>query len=229
MGKVSTIIKLTGVLIAGVAVFNLLRLSKDAAQARAVDEVRATFAAYKRAILASDGATAAQLLSAGTIDWYAQIKHDALYATKAELDRLPPIAKIQVLAYRVRVAPQQLQDLSPRQLVAYAVDKGWIVKAATQHSELGHITVSDGSAVADLLVAKRASGQYRFVKEDGQWRFDQLPLLRGGEARLDAAAQLRGESTDELVLSLLSRAAGKKVGPEIWTPPFPAGPPPASE
>lgn len=226
MLRVSSLIKLASVVIAAAALVNLLKSSNEMATASSADQVRAVFAAYRHALLTDDGATAAGLLSAATIDWYGQAQQLALYGNKDQVDRLPAIAKVQALAFRHRVPAETLRQMSPRQLVVYAVEHGWIGKPAAERSALGEISVSGDTAVAELLLAKRDSHQqYRFVKENGHWRFDQLPLLTGGEARLEFAAQVRGLTPDQLILSLIESASHTKVSPEIWNPPFPQGPP----
>jgi hypothetical protein len=218
LGKLFAVVRLASIAIAAGAVFMLLRVPEPPPQ----EAVRQVFAAYKRAVLADDGTTAAALLSAATIDWYGKTQDLALHATKEEIERLGPLEKIQVLAFRQRVPAEELRAMSPRQLVAYSVSRGWIGKTATQHSKLGPVTPSGDGASAELLLSGKATGQkYYFTREDGQWRFNQLPTLQGGDEGLKLAAAQRGMTVDQFVQLLVESASGKKITTDVWTPPFP--------
>ena len=220
------VVGLASIVVAAAAVWMLLRIPEPPPE----DAVRQTFAAYKRAVMANDGATAAALLSAGTVEWYGSTQDLALHGDKQDVEHLPPLEKLQVLAFRLRIPAEELRALSARQLVAYSVAHGWVGKSGTGRSELGAVTVADGSAVAELLLAGKNTGQkYRFVQEGGQWRFDQLPTLQSGGEAIATAARQRGMSEDQLVQMLVETAVGKKLGGDAWEPPFPrATPAPAS-
>jgi hypothetical protein len=217
---------LASCVIAAGAVFMLLRVPEPPPE----EAVRQVFAAYKRAVLADDGASAARLLSTATIDWYGKTQDLALHGSKEEVDRLGPLEKIQVLAFRQRVPAAELRAMSPRQLVAYSVSRGWIGKTGTQRSELGSVIPSGDSAAAELLLSGKATGQkYYFIREDGQWRMNQLPTLEGSDQRLQMAAAQRGMTVDQFVQLLLESASGKKLTTELWTPPFPRATPAAAQ
>ncbi|MGH3055817.1 MAG: hypothetical protein ACRDL7_12665, partial [Gaiellaceae bacterium] len=201
--------------LAAVAIWMMLRVPPEEA-------VRQAFAAYKRAVLTNDGSAAAALLSPGSIEWYGHMQDFALHGSKEELEHLGPLEKLQALAFRMRIPAEELRALSPRQLVAYSVSHGWIGKAGTERSELGTMTVADGSATAQLLLDGKDSGQqYHFAKDGGEWQFDQLPTLQSGGEWIATAAQERNMTVDQFVQGLVESGAGKKLTADAWEPPFP--------
>ena len=201
--------------IAAGAVFVMLRVPPEEA-------VRQSFAEYKRAVMADDGAAAAGQLSAATVQWYGKMQDLALHGSKEEVEQLGPLEKIQVLAFRQRVPADELRAMSPRQLVAYSVTHGWVGKVGTGRSELGPVTASSDTAVANVLLGGKDSGkQYHFVREDGRWLFNQLPTLEESDDELKAAAAQRGMPVDQFVQALIESGSGKKITPDLWQPPFP--------
>jgi hypothetical protein len=209
------LVRLGSLLIAAVALFVVLRLPPELA-------VRQSFATYKRAVMAGDGATAAAQLSAATVQWYGKMQDLALHGSKEEVEHLEPLEKIEVLAFRQRVPAEELRAMSPRQLVAYSVTQGWVSKAGTGRSELGTVTAASDTAVANVLLGGKDSGeQYHFVYEDGQWLLNQLPTLEASAERLKVAAAQRGMSVDQFVQALIESGSGKKITADIWQPPFP--------
>jgi hypothetical protein len=217
VGRMSGLVRFGSFFIAGAAVFVLLRVPPE-------DAVRQSFAEYKRAVMADDGATAAAQLSAATVQWYGKMQDLALHGSKEEVEQLGPLERIQVLAFRQRVPADELRAMSPRQLVAYSVAHGWVGKVGTGRSELGTVTASGGTAVANVLLGGKDSGQqYHFVREDGRWLFDQLPTLEASADGLKAAAAQRGMPVDQFVQTLIESGSGKKITPDLWQPPFPGG------
>ena len=215
MGRVSGLVRLGSFLIAAGAVFVMLRVPPQEA-------VRQSFAEYRRAVMADDGAAAAGQLSAATVQWYGKMQDLALHGSKEEVEQLGPLEKIQVLAFRQRVPADELRAMSPRQLVAYSVTHGWVGKVGTGRSELGPVTASSNTAVANVLVGGKDSGkQYHFVREDGRWLFNQLPTLEDSDDELKHTAAQRDISVDELVQALIESGSGKKITPDLWRPPFP--------
>lgn len=222
MDRLFAIVRLASLLVAGAAVVMLLRMPEPPPE----ESVRQTFAAYRRAVLADDGPAAAALLSAETVEWYGKMQDLTLYATKDEVERLAPLEKIQVLAFRQRVPADELRAMSPRQLVAYAVAHGWIGKPGMGRTDLGTVTASTDAAVGAVLVDGKDSGhQYNFVHEGGRWLFHQLPMLQAGNDLITTAAQQRGVSVDQYVQMLVESGSAKKITADVWQPLFPRATP----
>jgi hypothetical protein len=218
VGRLFAVVRLASILIAAVAVFILLRTPGPPPE----EVVRQAFAAYKHAVLANDGAGAAALISNGTAEWYGRMQDLALHASKEETDALGPLEKIQVLGFRLRVPLDELRTMSGRQLFAYSVSHGWIARASMERAEFGTVVASDGTAVAQLLLSGKDTGQqYVFKREDGRWVFDQLATLEKGNAAIKTAAAQRGISEDQFVEFLVESTTHKKLGDDLWQPLLP--------
>ncbi|HVM95464.1 MAG TPA: hypothetical protein VMT89_03695 [Candidatus Acidoferrales bacterium] len=201
-----------------VALVVLLRA--PAPQPATPENIQAVFRTYKDAVLKGDGAAAAAVLSQDTVDWYAESQQLALHGTKDQLQKLQPLQRFQALAFRYRTDPHVLRTLSPRQVIAYAVEQGWMGKSTLERTDIGDVKIAGDTAEAEVTVdGKPAGQQYNFMREQGQWRFDQLPLLASGDEQLRAAAAQRKMSEEQLILALLEAFSKKKVGDEIWVPP----------
>lgn len=218
-------VKLASALIAALAVIVVLRWATVQAPPTP-DAVHAAFTAYKQAVLASDGETAAAWLSAGTIEWYGRVQHLVLHARREEVERLSAVEKLEVLAFRQRMTADELRRLSPRALVAHAVTHGWVNKNQMQRADIGEATITGDIALANLVFDGRPTDrQQRFVAENGQWRFDQLPALAAVDENIRSAAALRRLNEDQLIVLMIESATGKKMGAEAWDPPIAAATP----
>ena len=103
--------------------------------------VRATFAAYKAAVLAQQGERAADNVTTGTLREYARYRELALSAPRAALEALPMTERLQVLIIRARVPAADLRAMDGRRVFTHAVDRGWIGREGVERSELGTVQV----------------------------------------------------------------------------------------
>lgn len=177
------------------------------------ESVRLAFARYKDAVLAADGAAAAAALADTTASFYDKARNDALTATQPELAALPPVERLTVLIMRGSLTPEVLRSSSPEELLVAAVDAGLIGEESVKNLEIGEVTVSGETATAPAVVRGRSSPvDFAFVREQGEWRFDLLPLLEVGRTGLEEAAQQQGVTVDQLVEATLKQ----KYGPETY-------------
>ncbi|MBI3782738.1 MAG: hypothetical protein HY270_04980 [Deltaproteobacteria bacterium] len=198
----------------------ILFLRGPAQQPATPDAVRAVFRSYKEAVLKGDGRAAAATLSQRTVDWYRESQELALHGTKTAVQQLEPLKRFQVLAFRYRMEPELLRKMSPSEVIGYAVEQGWMSKAALERTDIGQIKISGDRAEGTItLDGKPSDQQYDFVREQGEWRFDQIPLLASGNAQISAAAAQRQMTEDQLILALIEAFSHKKVGDDIWNPP----------
>lgn len=179
-----------------------------------VDEAAAvtlTFQNYKDAALAKDGTAAADLLADTTHAFYDESRTAALTATEQELAALGPVERLTVLVMRGSLAADVLRSASPKKLLVAAVEAGLIGEAGTSNVDIGEVTVSGQTASAAAIVrGEVAPFDLAFVRQDGQWKFDLLPLLDLGRAGLEEAAKQQGMTVDQLIESTLTQ----KYGPE---------------
>jgi hypothetical protein len=208
---------LTFVLLVSIGIF-----SPPVAGGQEQAAIRDAFVGYKTAILAGDGKAAVQHVSQSTIDYFADMQKLALYGTAAEVRAQSPVNQLQILSFRHRLELQQLQDMTPVELFAYGVDKGWIGKSTVVTLEPGSVDVSGNVGTIEVLQSGTPVGpRFRLYREGGEWRLDLVPILGLGNAAMKILAQRQGVSEEFMILSLLESVSGRKVPPTIWDPPRP--------
>ncbi len=186
------------------------------------EAVRTAFSAYRAAVLAGDGAAAAGLLSTSTHQYYGEMQQLALHGDAPTVQALSLVDQMQVLLFRLRVPAEQLDELSPKGLVAHSVDEGWIGKDSVLTLAPGKVQSEGDVAVLHVFVNGQDAGPaFRFNREPTGWKLDLLPTLQASNATLQLAAKERGVSEDEFMLILMESILGRKVTPDAWTPPRP--------
>lgn len=191
----------------------------NAALADDTTDVQAAFSGYRAAILAGEGKTAIEYLSNSTFEYYDQMRSVALDGDRAAVQGLSLINQMQVLMLRLRVPMERLVSMTPRELVAHAVDAGWIGKNSVLATQPGRVLVEKDLAVLHPLVnGQEAAHVFRFYRESGRWRLDLISTIQQANAALQLAAKQAGIKDSEFILALLESALGQKIGPEAWDP-----------
>ncbi len=198
-----------------------LALATLAASPDDSEAVRRGFSVYKEALLARDGAAAASAVSANSLAYYDRMRALALTGEKAEIQSLDGAEQMLVLSLRLHAPEPMLRSGTPAELIAHAVDRGMISPGTIARTELGAVEIEGDQADALLVVDGKplGGGEFRFRREGDVWKFDlehATSLTRGVFGRL---ARQRGVSEEALILDLLSRASGRPIGEEVWTPP----------
>lgn len=183
--------------------------------------VRDSFLDYKAAILGGDGETAAELVTARTHALYRGFADSALTLDKPGLDGLHVMDRMSVMQLRHQMTRRQLEGMSGSEIVAYAVDQGWIGKDGAARLQVGDFTVDGDFASAPILGGdgKETLLRMRFAHEDGVWRLDLVELMALTRVAIVQAIRQTGMSEDEFILFALEATSGRRPGPEIWNPP----------
>jgi len=192
-----------------------------AAAASTVDAVAESFRAYKQAVLQSDGAAAAQVVTQESRDYFRGLADRALTSDSAELHRVHLSDRIYSLLLRHDVPPAELQRMSGADVVSHAVEQGWIGREGAEGLRLGNYQV-DGDAASGTILRPDGSAtafEIGFVKQDGRWRVDLVALMALTRAAFDYSQQQSGLDEDAFVLALLEKVTGRAVDPTIWNPP----------
>lgn len=199
----------------------LLLLPLPAAAQDAAAEVREAFLGYKTAILTGDGETAAELVTERTRTLYRGFADSALTLDKPGLDGLHVMDRISVMQLRHQMTRQQLESMSGGEIVAYAVDQGWIGKDGAARLQVGDFIVQGDSASAPVLGGdgEETLLRMRFAREDGLWRFDLVEAMALVRVTMAQAIRQTGLSEDAFILVFLEAASGRKPDPDIWSPP----------
>jgi hypothetical protein len=200
----------------------LLALWTTVALADDAEDIRQVFGSYRAALLAGQGEAAAVLLSRSTHAYYDEMRRLALFGDAASVQRLSMVDQINVLLLRLRIPVDELERLSPQELIVHAVNQGWIGKNGVSNTQAGEVLTEGDVAVVHAIVGGRDAGpMFRFNREDGAWRLDLVPTMRAVNAALQTAAQAAGVSEQQFMLGAIGSVVGRRVGPEAWVPPRP--------
>lgn len=130
--------------------------------------IRAMFEAYRAALLAADGAAAADLVTPGTITWYGTLADIALDADADELlTGLPLSEAMSALSLRARLGDELLNVGDGRELFEIGVDRELV------GSDLTSLQLDDLEIDGDVAFA-RVEGRrlLRFERGPQGWQMD---------------------------------------------------------
>ncbi len=202
------------------ALMPLLLIPASARSEGDAEAVRRVFSAYRSALLAGEGDAAAALLSRSTYDYYDEMRRLALYGDAATVQAQSLINQLQILMLRLRIPADELESLSPGELIAHAVDQGWIGKSSVLETQPGKALAEGDVAVLHVRIDEQDAGPaFHFRRESGAWRLDLVPATQLGNAALQVAASQQGVPEREFLLVLVESVLGRKIGSEAWLPP----------
>ncbi len=183
--------------------------------------VERAFQDYKVAVLNGDGVAAAALVTQQTYDYYGQIADHALPLDQGGLNKLHVMDRMAVLQLRYQMSRAQLESMSGAEIVAYAVDQGWIGKDGVSRLQVGPFTVNGDTASAAALGGdgQETSLRLHFVKEGDRWRLDLMRMLLVTRVAIAQAIQQTGMSENDFILYALEAMTGRRPGLDIWSPP----------
>ena len=183
------------------------------------EEVTRAFSSYRSAILAGNGAKAAELVSRETLAFYDETRRLALFGDAEALQEQSLVTQIQILTFRLRVPPEKLESLSAKELVAYAIDQGWIGKDSVLQLQPGTVHAEGDVALLKVVVdGKEVDIGFRLEREEGTWRLNLLPTLQLANTSFQMIAKQQGVSERDLLLVLMESVIGRKLGNEAWQP-----------
>ncbi len=205
-------------------------LALEETDQRKIEEV---FQAYKSALVAGDGQAAAALVDRETFEYFDEVRKLAVEGTPIELEASSFIDRLLVASLRTVMEPDEMQNIELADLISRAVGEGWISPQVIAQLGIGEVSVSGDEATAVAVSALVAGAQqepqsedaasndllYRFVREQGAWRFRFASLVASLDGLIaDFVAQL-GTDEEALIFMLVESFSGQKVLPEIWERP----------
>lgn len=189
-------------------------------------DVRATFEAYRQALITGDGERAAGLVDRETGEYYRQLKRLVLEGGEEEVRQRTFVDRFLIVAFRHQFEAAELRGMDLADVIVRAMEIGWINGAAIEQLAVGDVRIEGDEAVA--AARTRASLEdpslgggiddleYRFVNEDGIWKFRFSGLVASiGAVMRELAAQL-GVEEDDLIFTLIESLTGVEVLPEVW-------------
>lgn len=176
------------------------------------EAVRDVVRQYQDAIRRGDGTAAARLVTRETREYYARMLEMAVSATEQEVRAASLMDRMMILMYRHRVPAAELRALPSDAAFAHTIDAGWVT--ATEGEELAARSEAYGQGDRAAL---RYRGDTHFLREDGGWRWDMMPLIRGASAEFAEGLDSR-EEEDEFLMFVLKQSNGRDPSPAIWQP-----------
>ncbi|MDE2850481.1 MAG: hypothetical protein OYL92_09055 [Acidobacteriota bacterium] len=188
--------------------------------------VRATFEAYRQALMAGDGEVAASLVDSETGRYYRELKRLVLEGSEEEVRQRPFVDRFLVVAFRHQFSGDELAAMGLADVIVRAMEIGWINSAAIEQLAVGTVRIDGGEAVAaartraSLEDPSLAGGmdelEYRFVNEDGKWKFRFSALVTSIDGVMRNLAAQLGADEDDLIFTLVESLTGVEVLPEVW-------------
>ncbi len=182
--------------------------------------VVAMFDRYRRALDRGDGATAVELISDETVDYYRTLAELGATAGPERLGELPALDRYIVAVYRTVSSPADLKGMSGREAYVLAVEKGMVTGAALARHDLGAVTVEGGEATATVLRdGNRRPFEYEFARSGGTWTINMMPMVGRTRSAFVMLAERQGLSEDELIFRSVETTTGTRPDESIFDSP----------
>jgi hypothetical protein len=184
-------------------------------------QVRQTFEGYTEALLAGNGAEAAELVTEGTIAYYEDMRLLATTAGPAEIRAQNLANQLMITILRADPGPDRLQAMDGGEVMAYAIERGYIGRGDVRNAAMGDLTVTGDVATAPVLdgAGNPTELSWDFLREDGAWKFDVTALLPTSNDVLKGQAKKEGLPEDEFVLRNAESITDSLLTPAIWEAP----------
>jgi hypothetical protein len=139
---------------------------------------RAVFEAFESAIFGADGETAVSHMTKGSISYYDVLIDYATDGKKADVLRLSPTDKSEIVRMRNRLELHDLDKMTGRDFLIFATNEGWYSGVDDEDVpddwiNLGHIDIAGDRASGMVLDEGEKTGHFLdLYLEDGTWKVD---------------------------------------------------------
>ncbi|NGY63609.1 hypothetical protein G7043_32290 [Lentzea sp. NEAU-D13] len=181
--------------------------------------VTAAFETYTKAALAKDGATAVSVVATPVFAYFEDVRKLALTGTEQELAAGKLSTRVTVYTMRGGLDAATLRTGSAQDVVKASIDKGLVGEQGIGNLKLGKVTVSGDTASAEVTSqGQKAPFGLKFVREDGKWKFDMMPVLDMADAAFTGLAKEKNLTPDQLVEQVLVSMYGPAKAAEVRKP-----------
>ena len=190
------------------------------------EEIRQVFDSYKAALVGGDGALAASLVDAATVDYFVELRQLALSGEEAAVRAQSFIDRLLIVSIRHVMDAETIRGLELSDLIERAMTEGWIGGDTISQLVMGAVTIEGDLATGEVLTSSSLTDagspsavedlSYQFVRERGRWRFRFSSLVEGLNELIRRFAELLGAEEDTLIFTLVENFSGRKVLPEVW-------------
>ncbi len=176
-----------------------------------------------RAAVSNRDPALSELVSSDSENHYRKLKHLALYGEEDELRDLHPTDQLQALFFRTMLDSTELQAMSPREVIVFAVEAGMIGIDLRKTDELREVIVMGNTAQGRLYKFGRDDradrGLQYFEYEEGVWRIDLKSELERLRKDFSAFVTRSNLAPDEAAFFILETRLLRKVTPADFMPP----------
>jgi hypothetical protein len=181
--------------------------------------VRQSFDRYRTAALEKDGEAALAEIASTVYPFYDQARGDALTASDDQVRGLTVAEQLTIYVLRGSIEPEVLRTATPPELVVAAVEAGLVGEQGVQNTDLGEVEVLGNTASGQVLSNGQPSRlRFSFVREDGRWKLDLLPVLQLANGAFAGLAKEQGTTVNELIDQLLQSLYGPTKARDVRSP-----------
>lgn len=179
---------------------------------------------YTKAVLEGNGALAAGLVTASTLEQYAGFYDKVLHANAEEVKAMDVADRINVLHCRMRKTLADMKKVKPESFFKDGVQGGYLDKASLGAGmKMGQLQVNGDKAQAHIILGdtRYQNSLLHFVKEKDGWKLDLAASNAGLSSALNSRAAERGD-VDALIAAMMNgiEARGESVRKfsDAWKP-----------
>jgi len=181
--------------------------------------VHKAFETYTKAALAKDGAAAQGVLADTVSAYYDEARKLALTASDDQLAGVPTTQRLTVYVLRAEVEPAVLRAGTPADLLKTTFDQGLVGENGIAELTLGKVVVSGDKATAQAVVGgKEAPYSVTFLREQGGWKVDIVPLMTLADEGFAEAAKQQGSTVAAMVDGILVTKYGQEKAATLHQP-----------
>lgn len=187
------------------------------------DRIRASFHGYVAALVAHDGAAAATMVTASSLEREERLRDLALMAPVDIVAALPPADRLAVLRLRHEFTAEELRPLGGADLIRIAVEEAWSSPKPLSALTVAEI-VEEGEAATLRVERAGEPVPVRLVlrREQGLWKLDLEELARGSDAALAETLAFRAQranvSVEEVLRWVIEDSSGHLVDKDLSLP-----------
>ncbi len=187
-----------------------------------VADIQEAYSQFSDALTQHSGDTATDLTSRRTIEFYERCRRLALDSSGVDFDDLTQFEIMLIFQLRFLLGRRDLESMNGHDVFRWGVQDGMVKLDVTQEVKLDHIQIEGDVAFATL----RKDGQpvkdaaFRFVREEGHWKFDLFFIANALETTLEKVRKDAGKSKIELAVFLLEKTHGEPIPVEIVAGPL---------
>ena len=189
---------------------------------RPAHTVEEDYAAFKDALLDSDGAEAVRYVTEETIAFYDRCRKMALDSEGVDFASLGQMEVVLTFQLRYLLNAASLREMDGRSLFAWAVRNGLVKKETLKGIELNGVQHEGETAIATLSKDGQPVNDlvFHFERRDGVWRLDLMRITKLTGEALDEIRRKAGKSKIEMAVYLLERTYDTQIPPQILEGPL---------